>query len=200
MRHHRFTVRFGRQRSHYKATLRDLAIGLIKNKAITTTKAKAKQASRLVEKLVTIAKENTVVNQRKAYKILCNRRLVSILFNEIAPLFRDRNGGYTRIMLLGKRRGDNAQMAILEFVEKPKPKEPTKEKKPRPEKEKTEQIVKEDLEKEKVSKEKELIDKKKEEEKQKRPLLPDKEKERPRSPDKKTGFFKRFFWKKSQDY
>ncbi|MFC1509918.1 50S ribosomal protein L17, partial [Candidatus Omnitrophota bacterium] len=118
MRHNRHTVRFGRQRSHYKATMNHLVAGLIINKSITTTKVKAKEASKLAEKLVTIAKEKTVHNQRKAYSVLRKRDLVKVLFDEIAPLFKDRNGGYTRVMLTSRRHGDNAQMAILEFVEK----------------------------------------------------------------------------------
>ena len=120
MRHHRHSVRFGRQRSHYNATLKSLVSGLIINKSITTTKVKAKEASRLADKLITLGKEKTVTNQRRAYAILGNRELVAMLFNELAPLFKDRLGGYTRVMLTGKRHGDNAQMAILEFIEKPK--------------------------------------------------------------------------------
>jgi large subunit ribosomal protein L17 len=120
VRHHRHSVKFGRQRSHYKATLKSLVSGLIISKSICTTKTKAKETSRLADKLITLGKEKTVINQRRAYAILCDRKLVSMLFDEIAPLFKDRKGGYTRVMLTVNRRGDNAQMAILEFVEKPK--------------------------------------------------------------------------------
>ncbi|MFA4992093.1 MAG: 50S ribosomal protein L17, partial [Candidatus Omnitrophota bacterium] len=119
MRHHRYSVTFGRQRSHYKATLQHLVRALVISKSINTTKTKAKIASRLADKLVTLGKDNTVANQRKAFAILRDRKLVSLLFNEIAPLFKNRNGGYTRVILTAKRRGDNAQMAILEFIERP---------------------------------------------------------------------------------
>ena len=134
MRHRKLNKRFGRQPSHYKATIRHLLSGLIINKSISTTKVKAKETSRFAEKLVTIGRKNSVANQRRAYALLQDRDLVSILFNEIAPLFKNRNGGYTRVMLTGKRRGDNAQMAILEFVEKPEPlKEEEKKKSPQAE-------------------------------------------------------------------
>jgi large subunit ribosomal protein L17 len=197
MRHHRFTVKFGRQRSHYKATLKHLVSGLIINKTITTTKTKAKQASRLIEKLITAARDKTVANQRKAYRILGDRKIVSILFNEIAPLFKDRNGGYTSVMLTNKRRGDNAQMAILEFVEKPKPKEEMPKKKEKKRKvvvqpeEKT--MVEKIEEPKKVKPEKEEIAKKEE---VKEPVRPPKEVERPKEPKQKPGFFKKFFGKR----
>ena len=207
MRHRKHSIRFGRQRSHYKATLRHLVSGLIINKSISTTKTKAKQASRLAERLVTIGKQNCVANQRKAYSVLRDRDLVFELFNEIAPLFKDRNGGYTRVMLSRRRAGDNAQMAILEFVEKPpeaaplakkeeKKKKETKaiqpEPKARPEK-------KEERKPPKPKKEK-IIKKKQEPEKEigppkppEKPAEKPKEPERPKEPEKKPGFFKRLF-------
>lgn len=188
MRHRKHSIKFGRQRSHYKATLRHLVSALIINKSITTTRVKAKESSRFAEKLVTIAKNKTVANQRRAYRILRDRDLVAILFNEIAPLFKDRNGGYTRIMLINKRRGDNAQMAILEFVEKPKPtaEPPKKERKPKVEK-------KEEPKKEKPKLQKEEIVKKKEEPKKVVPLLTPEQPEKPREPKPKPGIFKRLF-------
>jgi len=145
MRHRKHSVKFGRQRSHYKATLKLLVSGLIISKGITTTKVKAKEASRLADKLVTLAKAGDVTARRRAYSILGSRDLVSILFNDIAPLFKERKGGYTRVMLTRRRRGDNAQMAILEFVEKPKPKpsiEPAKKKSQKEEKPASEPKIK----------------------------------------------------------
>ena len=192
MRHHRNNVRFGRQKSHYKATLKALVSGLILHKAIRTTKTKAKEASRLADKLITFGKEKTVANQRMAYSILCDRKLVAILFNEIAPLFKERKGGYTRVMLTGNRHGDNAEMAILEFVEKPKAPEPKKkaekkEKKPAPQTvearaEKEEKIAPQEPKKEEYRKEEHK-----------------KEAPQPRKPEKpiqKPGFFKKFFGRK----
>ncbi|MBU4205167.1 50S ribosomal protein L17 [Patescibacteria group bacterium] len=210
MRHHKNTIKFGRQRSHYKATLRGMVSGLIINKSISTTKVRAKETSRIADRLVTMGKKNTVANQRRAYAVLRDRDLVSILFNEIAPLFKERNGGYTRVMLTQKRRGDNAQMAILEFVEKPKkevllPKKKEEKKKvkaepqqpePKP-KEKVEKKVERKAEKkekpEAIRPKKEEITKKEEPQKE---IPAPREPEKPEEPKKKPGFFKRLFGKK----
>jgi len=199
MRHHRHSVRFGRQRSHYKATLRSLVSGLIISKSIRTTKTKAKETSRLADRLITLGKEKTVVNQRRAYSILRDRKLVLELFNELAPLFKERKGGYTRVMLIEKRRGDNAQMAILEFVEKPKPPEPKKkaekkEKKPaaatiETKAEKVEKAAAPEPRHEEIKEKKEEYRK---EEYKKEALQP----KRPEKPIQKPGFFKKFFGRK----
>ena len=201
-------MRFGRQRSHYKATLRHLVSGLIINKSISTTKAKAKEASRLAERLVTIGKQNCVANQRKAYSVLCDRDLVRMLFNEIAPLFKDRKGGYTRVMLSNKRRGDNAQMAILEFVEKPivealpkKEEKKKKEKKPVQPPEPKTNVKKEEEAKPTKPKEQEIAKEKEEPKKELQPLTkPEKPKEpqKPEEPKKKPGFFRRLFGQKKE--
>ena len=218
MRHRKHNVRFGRQRSHYKSTLRHLVSGLIINKTITTTKVKAKETSRLADRLVTLGKEGSVFSRRKAYSILCSRDLVSILFKDIAPLFKDRNGGYTRVMLTGNRRGDNAQMAILEFVEKPKVEVvPKKEKKkkikveqPQEEKVKTDKVEKEKIEKVEKKKEapkptpkpkkaeKKVIKDKELPKKEKKVIEASKEPEKPKEPEKKPGFFKRLFGRKNK--
>lgn len=202
MRHHRHSVRFGRQRSHYKATLKSLAANLLINKAICTTKAKAKETSRLADKLITLGKEKTIVNQRKAYSILGDRKLVGILFNELAPLFKDRKGGYTRVMLMGKRHGDNAQMAILEFVEKPKQLEP-KKKAQKKEKKAAIPAVEAGTEKNEKAKpqpehEKEdiLVKEKKEEHKKEEHKKETPQPRKPEKPIQKPGFFKKFFGRK----
>lgn len=196
MRHHRKSIRFGRQRSHYKATLRALVLGLIINKSIRTTKVKAKEASRMADKLVTLGKDKSVINQRRAYSILRDRKLVAILFNDIAPLFKDRNGGYTRVMLINNRRGDNAEMAILEFTEKPKIEAPKKKMRAK-KKEVLSSETKPKVEKEEVTpqepKKEEVREKTQE---VKREMLV---KEEPKKPEKhipKPGFFKRFFRRK----
>ncbi|MFH1854300.1 MAG: 50S ribosomal protein L17 [Candidatus Omnitrophota bacterium] len=186
MRHKRHVVRFGRQRSHYKATMRHLVSGLIINKSICTTKVKAKETSRLAEKLVTIAKEKNVNNQRKAFDVLRSKGLVSILFNEIAPLFKERNGGYTRVLLTRRRHGDNAQMAILEFVEKPKS-ETTENK------EKKKAAIKPVPKAEPALREGPIQKK----EEQKRPIQPPKaQPEKPKRPQPKPGFFRKIFGQK----
>ncbi|MDP2921061.1 MAG: 50S ribosomal protein L17 [Candidatus Omnitrophota bacterium] len=200
MRHHRHSVRFGRQRSHYKATLRSLVSGLIISKSIRTTKTKAKETSRLADRLITFGKEKTVTNQRKAYSILRDRKLVQILFNELAPLFKERKGGYTRVMLIEKRCGDNAQMAILEFVEKPKPSEPKKKAEKKEKKPAASPAIETKAEKlEKAAppepRHEEIKEKKEEHRKEERK----KEAPQPRKPEKpiqKPGFFKKFFGRK----
>ncbi len=186
MRHRKHNVKFGRQTSHYKATLRQLVSGLIINKSISTTKVRAKETSRIADKLVTMGKNKTVANQRKAYSILRDRNLVSILFNDIAPLFKDRNGGYTRVMLTRRRLGDNAQMSILEFVEKPKP---LKEEKKKEDKKKLKKpVIKEEP---KAIKEEPV---KKKQEPNKTKVEVKKEPEKPKEePKKKPGFFKKLF-------
>ena len=216
MRHRKHSVKFGRQRSHYKATLKLLVSGLIISKGITTTKVKAKEASRLADKLVTLAKAGDVTARRRAYSILGSRDLVSILFNDIAPLFKERKGGYTRVMLTRRRRGDNAQMAILEFVEKPKPKpsiEPAKKKSQKEEKPASEPKIKAEKKPElkpKPSIEKPKPEKPKEEKKEepKKVVKPVKKPEQlpqqslrsgtgqAKEPEKKPSFFKKLFGKK----
>ena len=226
MRHRKHSVKFGRQRSHYKATLKLLVSGLIISKGITTTKVKAKEASRLADKLVTLAKAGDVTARRRAYSILGSRDLVSILFNDIAPLFKERKGGYTRVMLTRRRRGDNAQMAILEFVEKPKPKpsiEPAKKKSQKEEKPASEPKIKAEKKPEtkikaekkpelkpKPSIEKPKPEKPKEEKKEepKKVVEPVKKPEQlpqqslrsgtgqAKEPEKKPSFFKKLFGKK----
>jgi large subunit ribosomal protein L17 len=192
MRHHRYSVKFGRQTSHYKATLKALVSGLIIHKSICTTKVKAKEASRLADKLITLGKEKTVTNQRKAYSILCDRKLVAVLFNELAPLFKERKGGYTRVMLIENRRGDNAQMAILEFVEKPKAPEP-KKKAEKKEKKPAAPAVEAKAEKEgKITPPEPRKEEHRKEEHKKETPQPKK----PEKPIQRPGFFKKFFGRK----
>jgi large subunit ribosomal protein L17 len=83
---------------------------------IETTEAKAKSLRSFVERLITYAKKDTVASRRQAYSVLGNRTLVKKLFTEVAPLMMDRNGGYTRVLKTGYRKGDSAPMAIIEFV------------------------------------------------------------------------------------
>jgi len=173
------------------------------HKRIHTTKVKAKEASRLADRLVTIGKEDTLASRRRAYSILQNRDLVAVLFNEIAPLFRQRNGGYTRVMLVGKRRGDNAEMAILEFVEKPEKVVPTKKeekkktklekKEPKPKVEKKEVPEIDRAKKEDTFKEKKIEPKKAV---PPPPKEPEKKKEPEPKPEQKPGFFRKLFGRK----
>ncbi|MCA9407453.1 MAG: 50S ribosomal protein L17 [Candidatus Omnitrophica bacterium] len=118
MRHGIAGNRLNRKSSHRKATIRDLAKATLKAQRISTTKAKAKEARKLVDKLITLGKKGSLAHKRQAFSILCDHRLVSRLFNKTAPLFKNRIGGYTRIISLGNRRGDNAQLVFLELTEK----------------------------------------------------------------------------------
>ncbi len=130
MRHGKLNKRFGRNKSARKELMRSLARNALIYSRIKTTLPKAKEASRLLDKLISLGKKKTLPATRMAYDVLQDRSLVSRLVKDIAPLFKDRDGGYTRIIRLNNRHGDGTQMAILELVEKlkeePKPKKETK--------------------------------------------------------------------------
>lgn len=116
MRHRKKIHKLGRSKSHREATLRNIARAMIEHHQIKTTLAKAKAARSFVERLITYGKKDTVAARRLAFKFLQNHQLVKVLFDEIAPTFADRNGGYTRIIKLGHRQGDGAELAILQLV------------------------------------------------------------------------------------
>ncbi len=126
MRHKKTRLQLNRFTSWRKATLISMAKALLIHQSIKTTQIKAKAAKPLIEKLITLGKKNSLAAKRQAYSILGNHKLVSLLFSEIAPRFSNRVGGYTRILNLGTRRGDNARLAILEFTEIIKEKRPKK--------------------------------------------------------------------------
>lgn len=108
--------RLGRKPSHRKALSRNMVTSLIKYERIETTQAKAKEIRRTAEKLVTRAKVDSVHNRRIVAKTVYEKGAVNKLFTEVGPRFADRPGGYTRILKLGKRSGDAAEMVILEFL------------------------------------------------------------------------------------
>ena len=118
MRHGMAGNRFGRNSTLRKATVRDLAKATLIAQRICTTEAKAKQARKLVDKLITLGKKGTLPAKRRAFAILCDHKIVSDLFGKTSPRFKNRVGGYTRIIKLGTRRGDNASLAYLELTEK----------------------------------------------------------------------------------
>ena len=128
MRHLRRTAKLGRQFEHRNAMLANLVCSLIKHKRVTTTLAKAKAARSVAEKMVTLGKSGTIHDRRLAVARLHQEDAAKVLFKEIAPVFKERNGGYTRIIRLNQRQGDSAQRAILEWVEVGTP-EPAPEKK-----------------------------------------------------------------------
>ena len=118
MRHGHGLRKLNRTSSHRLAMLRNMANSLIEHEAIKTTVPKAKELRRVVEPLITLAKEPTVANKRLAFARLRNRDNVVKLFNVLGPRFATRPGGYTRILKMGFRVGDNAPMAYMELVER----------------------------------------------------------------------------------
>lgn len=119
MRHLKRTAKLGRKSEHRNAMLANLVCSLISENRVTTTLAKAKAARSVAEKMVTLAKRGTLHDRRLCIARLHQVGAVSRLFKDYAPLFKDRRGGYTRIMRLDQRRGDAAQCAILEWVAVP---------------------------------------------------------------------------------
>jgi len=117
MRHRLKRLQLNRNTSWRKATLKSLARNLLIQQSIKTTKTKAKAVKPLADKLISLAKLNTLSARRRAFSILGEHRLVSLLFNDIGPRFKDRIGGYSRIISLGARRGDSAELVILELTE-----------------------------------------------------------------------------------
>ncbi len=116
MRHQKRTIKLGRTSSHRDALLASLVCALIRRKRIRTTLQKAKAARITAEKMVTLGKKGTLAARRQAISKLRDTECAALLFAEIAPSFKDRQGGYTRIIKLGQRPGDNSQVAILEWV------------------------------------------------------------------------------------
>jgi large subunit ribosomal protein L17 len=98
---------------------RNMAVSLITHEAIKTTVPKAKELRRVIEPLITLGKEPTLANKRLAFARLRDRDAVVKLFDEIGPRYKERNGGYTRVLKMGFRQGDNAPMAFMELVDRP---------------------------------------------------------------------------------
>jgi len=122
MRHGNGLRKLNRTSAHRKAMLRNMANSLLKHEAIKTTLPKAKELRRVVEPLITLAKKPTLANRRLAFDRLRDRETVVKLFNELGPRFANRPGGYTRILKMGFRVGDNAPMAYMELVDRAEPK------------------------------------------------------------------------------
>ena len=121
MRHGHGLRKLNRTSSHRLAMLRNMTNSLLRHEAIRTTLPKAKELRRVVEPLITLGREPTVANKRLAFNRLRDREIVVKLFNEIGPRYAARNGGYTRILKMGFRVGDNAPMAFVELVDRPLP-------------------------------------------------------------------------------
>ncbi len=121
MRHGHGLRKLNRTSSHRLAMFRNMANSLLRHEAIKTTLPKAKELRRVVEPLITLGREPTVANKRLAFNRLRDREVVVKLFAEIGPRYKARNGGYTRILKMGFRVGDNAPMAFVELVDRPQP-------------------------------------------------------------------------------
>jgi large subunit ribosomal protein L17 len=117
MRHNKSFNHLGRKSGHRKALMASMATSLILRKRITTTVAKAKALKSYVEPLVTKSKVDTTPSRRTVFSYLKNKEAVSELFRVIAPKIADRPGGYTRVLKVGFRQGDGAEMALIEFVD-----------------------------------------------------------------------------------
>ena len=110
------TRKLGRSTAHRMAMLRAMVTFLFENGKIETTVTRAKEVSSMAEKMITIAKKNELHNKRQVMAFVTNETVAKKLFDEIAPKYADKNGGYTRITKIGSRRGDAAEMAIIELV------------------------------------------------------------------------------------
>ena len=119
MRHRKGLRKLNRTSAHRTAMFRNMSVSLIEHEAIKTTLPKAKELRRVFEPLITLAKNPTVANRRLAFARLRDRDAVTKLFNELGPRFQDRNGGYTRILKMGFRQGDNAPVAYMELTDRP---------------------------------------------------------------------------------
>ena len=118
MRHRHGLRKLNRTSSHRQAMFRNMAVSLLRHEAIKTTLPKAKELRRVVEPLITLAKDPTLANRRLAFDRTRDREIVTKLFDVLGPLFKARPGGYTRILKMGFRNGDNAPMAFVELVER----------------------------------------------------------------------------------
>lgn len=119
MRHRKSGRQLNRNSSHRQAMFRNMASSLVKHEVIKTTLPKAKELRRVIEPLITLAKQDSVANRRLAFARTRDKEVVGILFNELGPRYSERPGGYTRIMKCGFRTGDNAPMAFVELVDRP---------------------------------------------------------------------------------
>ena len=120
------TRKLGRTTAHRKAMLRGLVTLLLENGKVETTLTRAKEVRSVAEKMITLGKKNTLASRRSALAYITKEDVVTKLFNEIAPKYENRNGGYTQIFKLGPRRGDAAEMAIIKLVDEAVAAEATK--------------------------------------------------------------------------
>ena len=118
MKHNIKNKKLNKNSSHRKAMFMNLSNALIKHEQITTTLPKAKELKRFIEKIITLGKKNDLSSRRKAISVLQDHNMTKKIFDTLADRYKDRNGGYTRVIKLGNRFGDNAPMAVIEFVDR----------------------------------------------------------------------------------
>ena len=123
------TRKLGRPTAHRKAMLRGMVTLLLKNGQVETTLTRAKEVRSIAEKMITLGKKNTLASRRAALAYITDENVVTKLFVELAPLYAERNGGYTQVFKLGARRGDGAEMAIVKLIDYVKPSDDKKSKK-----------------------------------------------------------------------
>ena len=128
MRHRKSGRKLGRNSSHRKAMFRNMATSLVRHETIKTTLPKAKELRRVIEPLITLAKIDGVANRRLAFDRLRDKEAVGKLFSDLGPRFKERPGGYLRILKMGPRPGDAAPMALVQLVDGPQDAEETAEK------------------------------------------------------------------------
>lgn len=116
MRHLKSGRKLNRTASHRKAMLGNLAVSILEHERVTTTTAKAKEVRGVVERLITYGKNNALHSIRTAAKTIKDKDILKKLFDDIGPSYKDRNGGYTRVIKIGERKGDNAELSIIELV------------------------------------------------------------------------------------
>ncbi|MDD7804776.1 MAG: 50S ribosomal protein L17 [Endozoicomonas sp. (ex Botrylloides leachii)] len=119
MRHRKSGRKLNRNSAHRKAMFKNMTASLVEHELIKTTLPKAKELRRVAEPLITLAKEDSVANRRLAFSRLRDKATVGKLFSELGPRFKDRPGGYLRILKCGYRSGDNAPMAYVELLDRP---------------------------------------------------------------------------------
>lgn len=119
MRHRKKGRQLSRTRSHKRAALRNMATSLFRHERIRTTKAKAKELRPFAEKLISLARTDGMHARRRAHRHIADTEILGKLFDDIGPRFRDQEGGYTRVLKLGARKGDGAEMAIIELTRGP---------------------------------------------------------------------------------
>lgn len=123
MRHRKSSAKLGKTGSHRRAMLRNMVTSLLRHERIKTTLPKAKEARRYAEKMITLGKKETLAARRRAYRFISDTVVVQKIFDNLAYRYVERKGGYTRIIKIGPRRGDAAEMVFLELVDRPEPTE-----------------------------------------------------------------------------